>query len=141
MGKCISYGSISENFINYNIIRMTLEGSYKLASPYEKRCEDSKRIRDKYPDRIPVICEIGKSSNLMLDKNKYLVPCNITVGQFQYIIRKKVPNIGAEHALYMFINNGLMPVAKEMYEVYNEKKDKDGFLYTVINTESTFGNN
>jgi GABA(A) receptor-associated protein len=47
------------------------------------------RIRAKYPDRIPVICEKALKSNLEdIDKKKYLVPSDLTVGQFVYVIRK-----------------------------------------------------
>ncbi len=119
---------------------MTKEGSFKLATPYEKRFQDSNRLRDKYPDRVPVVCEIAHNSSLVLDKNKYLVPHDITVGQFQYIIRRKVPNLTAEQALYMFIGNSLVPIAESMGQVYNKLKGIDGFLYTVVSTENTFGN-
>jgi GABA(A) receptor-associated protein len=118
---------------------MAVENSFKLSAPYDKRVHDSRRIRDKYPDRIPVICEVAKSSSLSLDKCKYLVPHDITVGQFQYILRKKIPNLTADQGLYMFVNNSLPTITSEMSILYNEKKDDDGFLYIIINTESTFG--
>ena len=37
---------------------------------FNKRWNESKRIRKKYPDRLPVICEVLKSDikNLILDK-------------------------------------------------------------------------
>jgi len=121
---------------------MTKSGSFKLSAPLSKRQQDSERLREKYPDRIPVICETSRpnSNPLQLDKNKYLVPNTITVGQFQYTLRKKIPNLSPESALYMFIGNTLCPIAQEMGQVYNEKKDIDGFLYIIINTENTFGN-
>jgi len=118
---------------------MTKSGSFKLSSPVNKRMQDSAKLREKYPDRIPVIVEISHSSTLQLDKNKYLVPPTITVGQFQYILRKKVPNLNPQEAIYMFINKSLCPIAQELGYVYNEKKDIDGFLYIIINTENTFG--
>lgn len=120
---------------------MTKDGSFKLSAPLEKRIENSQNIRKKYPNRVPVVCEVSRDSQIVLDKNKYLVPKNITVGQLQYIIRKKVPNLNHEQALYMFIGNTLAPIAREMGDIYEDRKDQDGFLYVVINTENTFGRN
>jgi GABA(A) receptor-associated protein len=63
--------------------------SFKERHPFEQRCNESKRIREKYADRIPIIVEVAKRSSLPpLDKCKYLVPQDLTVGQFVYVIRK-----------------------------------------------------
>jgi len=50
--------------------------SFKKEHSHEKRTEEAKRIRAKYPDRIPVICEKAKKGNSIpdIDKHKYLVP-------------------------------------------------------------------
>lgn len=119
---------------------MTKENSFKLSYPHDKRVQSARTLRDKYPSKIPVICEVGKKSALELDKNRYLVPSDITLGQFQFTIRNRIPNLDPADALYMFINNSLVPMTALMSAIYEEKKEIDGFLYIVINTESTFGN-
>ena len=51
----------------------------------EARKEEAIRIMNKYPERIPIICEKYDKKNLSvptLDKTKYLVPMDLTVGQF-----------------------------------------------------------
>lgn len=41
----------------------------------EQRKEESSKIRDKFPDRIPVICEKAEKTDIpAINKNKYLVP-------------------------------------------------------------------
>ena len=42
----------------------------------QKREKESKRIRTKYPDRIPLICEKDCREKIVndIDKKKYLVP-------------------------------------------------------------------
>lgn len=41
----------------------------------DKRKAEAERIRQKYPDRIPVICEKAEKSDIpTIDKKKYLVP-------------------------------------------------------------------
>jgi hypothetical protein len=63
-----------------------------------------------------------------IDKKKYLVPADLTVGQFVYVIRKRI-KLSAEKAIYIFVNNVLPPTAAYMSALYDEHKDEDGFLY------------
>jgi GABA(A) receptor-associated protein len=52
------------------------------------------RVRSKYPDRIPVICEKAAKSNVPdIDKKKYLVPSDLTVGQFVLVVRKVLSSV------------------------------------------------
>jgi GABA(A) receptor-associated protein len=73
-----------------------------------------------------------------LDKKKYLVPSDLTVGQFVYVIRKRV-KLSAEKAIFIFVNNALPPTASLMSTIYEENKDEDGFLYVQYSGENTFG--
>ena len=55
---------------------------------FDQRKKEAARIFEKFPDKIPIIVEKGKSDKLpLIDKAKYLVPQDITVGQFMNIIR------------------------------------------------------
>ena len=58
---------------------------FKDSFSYENRCEESTRIKNKYPHRVPIIVE--KAKNCILsdpDKKKYLVPndMNISIAVF-----------------------------------------------------------
>uniref|UniRef100_K3W768 Autophagy-related protein n=1 Tax=Globisporangium ultimum (strain ATCC 200006 / CBS 805.95 / DAOM BR144) TaxID=431595 RepID=K3W768_GLOUD len=104
-----------------------------------KRQVEAQRIRSKYPDRIPVICEKADRSDIPdIDKKKYLVPADLTVGQFVYVIRKRI-KLSPEKAIFIFINNVLPPTAALMSNIYEEQKDVDGFLYITYSGENTFG--
>ncbi|KAE9034773.1 hypothetical protein PR001_g9578 [Phytophthora rubi] len=62
-----------------------------------------------YSDRIPVICEKADPSDILdIDKKKFLVPVDLTVGQFVYVIRKRI-KLSPEKAIFIFINNVLPP--------------------------------
>ncbi|KAJ0583056.1 autophagy-related protein 8C isoform X1 [Helianthus annuus] len=112
---------------------------FKLQHPPEKRRAESTRIRDKYPDRVPVIVERAERSDLAdIDKNKYLVPADLTVGQFVYVVRKRI-KLSAEKAIFVFVKNVLPPTAALMSAIYEENKDEDGFLYMTYSGENTFG--
>ena len=109
------------------------------ANPFEKRKAEAARIRQKYPDRIPVICEKAEKSNISdIDKKKYLVPGDLTVGQFVYVIRRRI-KVDQNTNIFIFVNNVLPPTAALMSSLYEEQKDEDGFLYITYSGENTFG--
>eukprot|EP00005_Dracoamoeba_jomungandri_P001193 CAMPEP_0174249860 /NCGR_PEP_ID=MMETSP0439-20130205/199_1 /TAXON_ID=0 /ORGANISM="Stereomyxa ramosa, Strain Chinc5" /LENGTH=119 /DNA_ID=CAMNT_0015329785 /DNA_START=67 /DNA_END=426 /DNA_ORIENTATION=+ len=118
---------------------MSATKSFKEQHTLEKRMEVAKRIREKYPDRIPVIVEKAPKSDAPdIDKKKFLVPSDITVGKFVYEIRKHM-KLSPEKAIFLFVNNVLPPTAQDMYYIYAKYKDEDGFLYITYSGENTFG--
>mmetsp|Transcript_8451 Transcript_8451/g.12866 ORF Transcript_8451/g.12866 Transcript_8451/m.12866 type:complete len:121 (+) Transcript_8451:1720-2082(+) len=115
------------------------KSSFKQTHPYEKRCEVAARIRKKYPDRIPVIVEKAPNSDAPdIDKHKFLVPCDITVGKLVYEIRKHM-KLSPEKAIFLFVDNVLPPTAALMSRIYEHYKSDDGFLYILYSGENTFG--
>jgi GABA(A) receptor-associated protein len=101
---------------------------FKDTNTFEKRCEESGRIRKKYPTRIPVIVE------------KDLVPQDLSVGEFMFVIRKRI-KLSPDKSIYLFIDGSLQNTAATIGKIYEEHMDKDGFLYILYYGESTFGNN
>jgi GABA(A) receptor-associated protein len=115
--------------------------SFKQKHTLEHLKAESARIMAKYPDRIPVVVERGKKSKLVeIDKNKFLVPSDLTVGQFLYVIRKRI-KIQPEKALFIFVNGILPSSSLLMCSLYKEQKDESGFLFCEYYEESTFGSN
>ncbi|KAK9896045.1 microtubule associated protein 1A/1B [Cystobasidium minutum MCA 4210] len=113
--------------------------SFKTEHPFEKRQAEAERIRAKYSDRIPVICEKHEKSDIAtIDKKKYLVPADLTVGQFVYVIRKRI-KLEPEKAIFIYVDEVLPPTAALMSSIYEEYKDEDGFLYVTYSGENTFG--
>ncbi|KAL5709197.1 Autophagy-related protein 8g [Ranunculus cassubicifolius] len=86
-----------------------------------------------------VIVEKAKRSDIPnIDKKKYLVPADLTVGQFVYVIRKRI-KLSAEKAIFIFVDNVLPATGAIMSAIYEEKKDEDEFLYVTYSGENTFG--
>lgn len=114
--------------------------SFQKEHSFEKRKAEADRIKKKFPDRIPVIVErANKCTNVpAIDKNKYLVPVDLTVGQFVYVVRKRI-KLTPEQAIFVFINNYLPPTASLMSTIYESHKATDGFLYMTYSGENTFG--
>jgi GABA(A) receptor-associated protein len=113
--------------------------SFKKRYDFDKRRDESARIRKKYPDRIPIIVEKAQGSNIVdIDKRKYLVPSNLTIGQFVYVIRKRI-KLSPEQAIFIFVNNTIPPSTALISQVYEEHKDIDNFLYFFFSGEAVFG--
>ncbi len=114
---------------------------YKSKVPFEKRLEESRNIRDKFPGRIPVIIQKARRSSddiPIVDKNKFLVPMDLTIGQFIYVIRKRIA-LPPEKALFLFCKNTLPTTGMSLRELYGIYADEDGFLYMEYTGEATFG--
>lgn len=107
---------------------------------FDKTLEETTRIRKKYPDRVPVyVKKVNGCEFIDIDKHKFLVPNDLTLGSFVTVIRKRI-KLAPEKAIFIFINNVLPPLSNLMLNIYNEMKDRDGFLYIYYNGESVFGN-
>ncbi|KAF5761009.1 putative autophagy protein Atg8 ubiquitin [Helianthus annuus] len=106
------------------------------------RQDHSFGIHDPKEEPLPlpkVIVEKAEKSDIPnIDKKKYLVPADLTVGQFVYVIRKRI-KLSAEKAIFIFVENVLPPTGAIMSTIYDEKKDEDGFLYVTYSGENTFG--
>ena len=113
---------------------------FKDRVPLVDRENESRRVRNKYPNRYPLIVEKAEISNIEqnIDKTKFLVPGDLTMGQMIYVIRKRI-KLEPETALFIFVDN-IMPTTNDVISnVYNNHKDEDGFLYVKFSGENTFG--
>jgi GABA(A) receptor-associated protein len=106
---------------------------------FNTRLSEANRVLVKYPDRIPIICEKNTSTRLEeIDKKKYLVPSDLTLGQFIYVIRKRL-KLPSEKAVFLFINGKIIRTSATVSEIYHTEKDFDNFLYITYSDENVFG--
>jgi GABA(A) receptor-associated protein len=114
--------------------------AFKKENNLEKRKSEASRIAIKYPTRIPIIVEVHNkdAEKISLDKTKYLVPFELTVGQFLFIIRKRT-KVEKNEAMFLFFNGKLIPVSSVLGSTYKEYRDIDGFLYATMALENAFG--
>ena len=104
---------------------------------YKERYGEATRIKNKYPDRIPVIVEV-RAGVPEMERQKYLVPKDLTVAQFMCALRKKI-KLDQHEALYMFFNSTLAQSSAMMGSIYKDHQDSDQFLYAHLCVENTFG--
>ena len=115
--------------------------SFKTKYSLIDRYNESRKILEKYPDRVPVICERAKTATRdcpYIDKNKYLVPRDLTIGQFIYVIRKRMC-LQPEKALFLFMNGSIPSSTSMLGDLYEYYKENDGFIYIAYSLENTFG--
>ena len=106
-----------------------------------KNREEADRIMRKYQDRIPVIVTKNKNSTTTpdIDKHKYLVPVDLTIGQLQFVIRKRL-HLSPEKGLFLFIDSTAVCHSELVSSAYERDHDReDGFLHVVYSCENVFG--
>jgi|TARA_B100001059_G_C17451302_1_gene387577 GABA(A) receptor-associated protein len=114
---------------------------FKKEFSLEQRTKEAQRVLTKYPDRIPIICEKVKKSKLdPMTKKKYLVPWDLTIGQFVFILRRRM-TLPAEKGIFLFVGNTIPPTSSTVKEIYTQYHSKDGFLYIQYSDENVFGGN
>jgi GABA(A) receptor-associated protein len=112
---------------------------FKNANQFEQRKNESDKITKKYPNRIPIIIEkVDKCLLNDIDKTKYLVPKDLNMNQFIYIIRKRI-KLDNSQSIFFIVGNNVCPSNVPLSSIYEEHKDEDGFLYIVYTSENTFG--
>lgn len=127
--------------------------SYKQRHGFEARQAEAIKMRAKYPTRFPVIVEryVGSNDNEIpnIDKNKFLIPEEMTVGQFMFIVRKRIA-LDEHQAFFMFVecvnpktqakSQILAKSSDSISGLYEKYQDEDNFLYFVYTSQNAFGN-
>ena len=115
-------------------------GKYRKTVPFDERKLKASLILKQHPERIPVVVECSEQLQEIhpLKKNKFIVPYEMTLAQFMFVIRKHM-KLAPEYAIFVFINNRLHPTTSLIGVLYAQEKDEDGFMYLDVFQESTFG--
>ncbi len=99
------------------------------------------RLRERFPNRVFVLLDRHGASGKdlpLIDKRKFIAPSDITVGQFMYIVRRRL-QLPPEKALFLFVKGALPTTGQTMSEINAQYADADGFLRMVYTGEAVFG--
>ena len=94
------------------------------------------KLREKHPDRIPIIFIPKK--DLPLLKTKMLIPDNSTIAQVMTIVRKYI-ELKKCDGIFLFINDIIPTNTETICSLYDKHKTDEGVLEIVVSKESTFG--
>ena len=114
-----------------------MTSQFKEKYTFEERQKQSLNIFNKYKDSIPIYIDFTNFSKTT-EKSKFVIPNGFTIGQLLTAIRMKM-SLNPASALFLFINNRLIPVTTVVSTLYETNKDDDGFLYVSCSEENTFG--
>lgn len=117
-----------------------MEYSYKKKFKFEERIQESQTLLNKYRGRIPVICEKDPKSSLKsIEKIQFLCPFDMNITQFNFLIRRNL-KLAEEVTIYLLVNGKKAIAGDEtMQYLYQNHKDKDGFLYITYASEIFWG--
>ena len=98
--------------------------------------EKLKVIKEKYPNKIPIVVFTNESINI--DRRKYLVDENFLFSELMTLFRRRISGINEAEGLYMFIGDKqkMVPLSKRINEVFDEN---DKYLKITLTKENTFG--
>ena len=111
---------------------------FKETLTFDERCIESQKIRTRHRHSGPIIVEPHDDKTPAIDRCKYLVPWDLTYGQFLFVVRKRI-KLSPEQALFITVNGTLVSSSKTIGEIYCDQCDEDGFLYVNYTNENTFG--
>jgi GABA(A) receptor-associated protein len=112
--------------------------------PGDADAEEALRLREKHPDRVPVICGRSPYSELPeIRKSKFLVPGSMLCGEFKYIVHKQVAeamggSLRSAQTIYIFVNGVVPKTSAPMSQLYAQAGN-DGFLQVRYAAENTLG--
>lgn len=115
--------------------------TYKDNTPIERRKQMAARVKERYPDRLPIICEpIRNETKMRMDKRKFLCPSTLRMSHFIVVIKSRIKDLKPTEAIYIYVNNSIIPPnTMTVSEAYEKYADEDGLLYIQFAKENTFG--
>lgn len=113
---------------------------FKQSHSFAIRKAESEKILHKYDGRIPIIVERENTCKVLpeINKNKFLVPSDLTVQQFHYVIHRRL-ELNPSNAIYIFCDATIPSSSASLESIYGKYRDPDGFLYVFYSGENTFG--
>mmetsp|Transcript_7455 Transcript_7455/g.13339 ORF Transcript_7455/g.13339 Transcript_7455/m.13339 type:complete len:353 (+) Transcript_7455:97-1155(+) len=124
---------------------LTAIDSMQESLPRRKRTQEAKTMRERFPDRIPVLCLAAPGSGIAsLERPKFLVPGSMMILEFKFIVHRQVAQTqqlerGAERTIYLFVGGTSPQTSRTLGELYDRHCGEDGFLHILYSAENTLG--
>lgn len=109
---------------------------------FETRKNLCTSLLERNTNKVPCVVSFQEKDAIQLKlpsiEMRILCDADFTLGKLQYILRKKIA-LKESDAMYLFIDNVLIPNASVMRDIYSKHKNKDGFLYIECRMLETYG--
>jgi len=104
----------------------------------ERRAE-CERVRRRHPRHVAVILEPGARDAPPIDKQKFLVPEELTLAHLAFAARRRL-ELRPEQALFLHAEGGaLLDAAAPVRALRERRTAEDGFVYVTYSLENAFG--
>lgn len=117
--------------------------SFKASKSFEDRERMANEVLAKFNgEKLPIILEPKEKKLPPLDKIKYLVPNDMTVGTLLYVISERLKDASKDDAhkgLFLHIGDMVLTASQTVKEVYEKFAEKDHLLYMTYSHENVFG--
>ena len=100
------------------------------------------RIRQKYPNRYPFIIHPENHLQPEIDKNKFLVPGDLTIGNLILVVKNRLKITKEKSLIFTIKFNGhvIIPETSALASsIYQRYSDYDGFIRIYYLIENAFG--
>ncbi|TWW55677.1 microtubule-associated proteins 1A/1B light chain 3C [Takifugu flavidus] len=114
---------------------------FKQRKCLETRKDEVCTIRSKFPNKLPVIVEryFREKTLPLLNKTKFLVPFELTLGQFLCLLRNKIDLDSSKTLFLLVAEKSMSCMSSSMGDIYSHHRDADGFLYITYASQEMFG--
>lgn len=128
-----------QSLVHVNIQYMQKRVPFRERLTLPERVAECNRVMQSRNGYIPTILERGRDDSPPIDKEKYLIPEDLLIGQLAIVVRKRL-RLQASEALFLLCNNTLLPATTVLKDLYRTKYNPDdGFLYVQYSLENAFG--
>ncbi len=117
--------------------------AYERKYDFAHRRACTSRLRTRYPQHVPVVVECASSDAHTLpplQRTQFLVPEHTTMPRFLYELRRYFQGaLMPTAAIFLFIEDTLVPTGALLRDVHARYAREDGMLYMSVCGEATFG--
>ena len=109
---------------------------------FAQRVAEYDRIKSHRMHHVPAILVAGTPDTPAMDKDRFLLPKELTFGQLMIVVRRRLfgrQQMESATALFLLCNNKLVSMTERVGDVYQELRCDDGFLYIRYSIENVFG--
>ena len=101
----------------------------------------SNHVLGRYPGRVPVVMHRHASCKpgVELDKSRFIVPGELTFGQFSYILRERLKLCPSEALFFYTDGQTLVNHTETLGMLHHKYQDGQQYLNVSYTTENCFG--
>lgn len=113
--------------------------SFRKRLPLEQRKVECRRVLLRHPGYVPAILERGNDDAPRIDREKFLLPRDLTAAQLHFVVRRRL-KMGPSEALFLLCHGCTLGGNDyTVGQLHETRRDEDGFLYICYTLEHTFG--